>query len=385
MNMVLLQDVAEVFNGKTPSKAEQREAGFPVLKIKDVDEAGFFRGTFQSFVDQELAQSFEKKITQEGDILLLNAAHNSEYVGSKSAFVTGGMIGALATGEWTMVRADVKKVIPKFLYFCFSSPDIKYGIRNIVKGIHLYPKDLKRLHFPIPSLEEQKRIVSTLDQADALRRKRKEAMRLLDEYMQAVFLQMFSDNHKDWKALEEVTTFIDYRGKTPEKTEKGVRLITAKNVKEGYLKEEPKEYIADDNYIPWMRRGFPKMGDILFTTEAPLGNVAMLPHFEKVAFAQRIIIIQPSEYLTSEFLLFALSSQEVCKDILQRSTGSTVKGIRSKELKKVKVPIPPLDKQQEFSLILQSKMALKSKMIEQERYMKNQFDALMQKAFAGAI
>ena len=74
-----------------------------------------------------------------------------------------------------------------------------------------------------------------------------------------------------------------------------------------------------------------------------------LPKFDKLAFAQRIIIIQPKEMVKSEFLLFALNSTLVKDDIFRRSTGSTVKGIRSKELVKVKIPVPELGNQEKFT------------------------------------
>jgi hypothetical protein len=101
---------------------------------------------------------------------------------------------------------------------------------------------------------------------------------------------------KGWqtKQLGELCRFIDYRGKTPEKTASGLRLITAKNVKMGYLQENPMEFVAPESYDSWMTRGIPKIGDVLFTTEAPLANVAQLDTDEKVVFAQRIIVLQPA-------------------------------------------------------------------------------------------
>ncbi len=98
--------VARVLNGKTPSKKEQRSSGFPVLKIKDVDEFGEFRGGFDSFVDEGFFRAFPEKIIRENDILLLNAAHNADYVASKSFFAVGSGVGAMATGEWMIIRAN---------------------------------------------------------------------------------------------------------------------------------------------------------------------------------------------------------------------------------------------------------------------------------------
>src|SRR4051794_38043466 len=67
---------------------------------------------------------------------------------------------------------------------------------------------------------------------------------------------------------------IDYRGKTPPKTDSGVRLITAKVIKNGRIDRSRAEYISEETYHAWMRRGMPQRGDILVTTEAPLGEVA---------------------------------------------------------------------------------------------------------------
>ena len=77
--------------------------------------------------------------------------------------------------------------------------------------------------------------------------------------------------------LEEwMESIIDYRGKTPEKTTTGIPLITAKVIKGGRI-ETPSEFIAADAYDEWMRRGIPEAGDVVITTEAPLGEVAQLP------------------------------------------------------------------------------------------------------------
>jgi type I restriction enzyme, S subunit len=148
---------------------------------------------------------------------------------------------------------------------------------------------------------------------------------------------------KEWQfcSLEEAVRFIDYRGKTPQKTEDGMRLITAKNVKMGYLQAEPMEFVDPKTYAAWMTRGIPQKGDVLFTTEAPLGNVTQLDTDEKVVFAQRIIIMQPNrEVLDSTFLKYMLLSDLMQDKIQAKGTGATVKGIKSQLLKKIQISFP---------------------------------------------
>src|SRR4051794_13136472 len=95
------------------------------------------------------------------------------------------------------------------------------------------------------------------------------------------------------RTIEEVTErLIDYRGKTPEKSASGVRLITAKVIKGGRILDEPAEFISDGSYDSWMRRGLPMQHDVLITTEAPLGEVARLRMPDRIALAQRVILLR---------------------------------------------------------------------------------------------
>lgn len=149
----------------------------------------------------------------------------------------------------------------------------------------------------------------------------------------------------EWVRLGDATNFIDYRGKTPQKTDSGIRLLTAKNVKKGYISLYPEEFIGEDDYDGWMTRGIPNAGDVLFTTEAPLGNVSTVDLDEKFALAQRLICLQPYHDLNSKFLSYALQGGKVRDYILEKATGTTVTGIKAKELKKIPLPLPPLAEQ----------------------------------------
>jgi type I restriction enzyme S subunit len=148
-----------------------------------------------------------------------------------------------------------------------------------------------------------------------------------------------------WARIGELARFIDYRGNTPPKTKSGVKLITAKNVRMGYINEHPHEYISEETYQQWMTRGFPKYGDVLFTTEAPLGNVAQLLTNEKVGLAQRVIDLQPFQPLFPEYLKICLMSQFMQDAIRAKATGITATGIKAAKLKLILAPVPPLEEQ----------------------------------------
>jgi type I restriction enzyme S subunit len=146
---------------------------------------------------------------------------------------------------------------------------------------------------------------------------------------------------------------IDYRGKAPPKSDCGVQLITARNVRPGHIDLSHKEFIPESEYDSWMNRGLPSAGDILFTTEAPLGNACMYPGNGKFAVGQRIVTLRPKqELMNPHFLCCFLQSEEGQTRISFRSTGSTAKGIKARELEKILVPVPPLEHQRKIAEIL---------------------------------
>ena len=152
---------------------------------------------------------------------------------------------------------------------------------------------------------------------------------------------------------DAMEAIIDYRGKTPIKTSSGVPLVTAKIVKNGWILP-PEEFIAFSDYDSWMRRGIPKTGDIVVTTEAPLGEVAQLDG-RKVALAQRLIALRgKSGVLNNTFLKYLMMSSPVQEQLLARSTGTTVLGIKQSELRMVTLDFPPYPQQNAIADILGS-------------------------------
>ena len=161
-------------------------------------------------------------------------------------------------------------------------------------------------------------------------------------------------NGWEQKPLKELLEkIIDYRGQSVPKSETGVPLITARNVRFGYLDFSSQEYVDESQFEAWMSRGIPSPGDILFTTEAPLGMACKYPDEGKYAVAQRTVTLRTNSHLDSEYLLYYLLSERWQRLIDIRSSGSTAKGIKSAELKKVNVLYPTsLPEQQKIAKIL---------------------------------
>ena len=149
-----------------------------------------------------------------------------------------------------------------------------------------------------------------------------------------------------WARLETVYNFIDYRGKTPHKSPSGVRLMTASNIRQGYIDYTREEYISEDEYATRLSRGETHRGDLLFTTEAPMGYCAIC-EMKRCSCGQRVITLQnygtvgPDNALFCQIILSPLFQIQV-KD---HATGTTAKGIKAAVLKELFLPIPPLAEQ----------------------------------------
>ncbi|MBL3527525.1 MAG: restriction endonuclease subunit S [gamma proteobacterium endosymbiont of Lamellibrachia anaximandri] len=173
-----------------------------------------------------------------------------------------------------------------------------------------------------------------------------------------------------------MAAIIDYRGKTPKKRTSGIPLITAKIIKKGTILPVT-EFIAEEDYDSWMRRGIPELGDIVMTTEAPLGEVAQLDG-RKVALAQRVITLRGKpKLLDNTFLKYLMASQFVQHQLDGRGTGTTVNGIKQSELRRITLKFPSFLEQKSIAHILGT---LDDK-IELNRQMNATLEAMAQALF----
>ncbi|MCP2044708.1 restriction endonuclease subunit S [Pontibacter sp. HSC-36F09] len=180
-----------------------------------------------------------------------------------------------------------------------------------------------------------------------------------------------------WCRLGFATNFIDYRGKTPLKIESGIKLITAKNVKKGFFSPTPEEFISEESYKSHMTRGIPNKGDILFTTEAPMGSACLLEVDPPFALAQRIITIQPI-VINSKYLLHTFLSAPFQGQLQEKSSGMTATGIKSARLITLPIPIPPLAEQEAIVAKVDQLMQLCDELEHQIQQSKQETEALMQ-------
>lgn len=167
---------------------------------------------------------------------------------------------------------------------------------------------------------------------------------------------------KDWgldPVCKIVDNIIDYRGVTPTKLgmtwgNGEIKALSAGNVKKGWIDFATECYLgSEDLYTRWMRNGDPKIDDIVFTLEAPLGNLALLPNNDKYILSQRTILLQLNQQtINPRFCFQYFISNSFQSYISNIATGSTAQGMKRKSFEQIKIPLPPLPEQVAIATVL---------------------------------
>ncbi len=302
----------------------------------------------------------------------------------------------------TLFYSDIKdNNLPLWVYYVFLT--INWKKYNEASGIpSLSIQNINNIFINIPPLEEQKKIaeiLSTVDQKIAFVDNQIEETKLLKKGLMQKLLtegighSEFKDSElgripESWliKEIQESTDYVGYREKTPTKTKNGIFLVTARNIKNNKIDYTlSQEFISVEDYDNVMSRGLPKVGDILLTTEAPMGEITMVDR-EDIALAQRIIKYRgKNNLLDNAYLKYCFLSSYFQKLLDLNSVGSTVKGIKGSRLKKLKIMIPPLKEQKQIAKILSTTDEKLDNLKAKKKSFEELKKGLMQKLLTGEV
>ena len=352
----------DMYNGQTPSR---NKSEYWNGNIKWLSSGELNRGTVYDSIEmitEDGQKSANLRIVPKGTFIM--AITGLEAAGTRG---NCALLGFDTTLNQSCMALFPKKdlLTSDFLFQWYRKVGEEYGL-NYTQGTkqQSYNAELiKILPISLPSVAEQKKIASYLSHIDHLitlhQRKCDETKKLKKYMLQKMFPQngskvpeiRFKGFTDEWeqRKLIEVCDYVDYRGKTPTKTEDGIFLVTAKNVKDGFIDyETSKEYISENAYEEVMRRGKPEIGDVLITTEAPCGNVAQVNKAD-IALAQRIIKYRGHiGVVDNTYLKHYLLSPEFQKILNAKSSGGTVQGIKGSILHQQKIIYPSYEEQKKI-------------------------------------
>ncbi len=386
--MPALGDLVNIKGGGTPSKAvpEYWGGSIPWASVKDFKSSVL--ETTADYITELGVKNSATSVIPAGTIVVpTRMALGKVAITSVNLAINQDLKAILILDE----QALDKGYLHRFLESQAGEIE-KQGKGATVKGITL--DVLRNIEIPLPPLAEQQRIAAILDQADALRRKRQQAIDLADQFLRSVFLDMFGDpvsNPKGWgihnihdacldivDCVNRTAPVVDYE--TPYK------MIRTTNVRNYEIDLSTVRYVEKESYEKWTRRLLPKRGDIVFTREAPAGEAGIIETDDTVFLGQRTMHFRPDgSKVTPDFMLYELMGPGIKHQIDRMSTGSTVKHLSVPECKKFSIRMPPLELQERFSTIVKRVKSSRAHFLSSRTKIEDCFGSVSQQAFSGQL
>jgi type I restriction enzyme S subunit len=287
--------------------------------------------------------------------------------------------------DGTKVLAPREKVDAKYLYYALQTIHIPEA------GYSRHFKYLKAGKLPLPPMPEQRRIAAILDQADALRRLRRQSRARLAELGQAIFFEMFGAWSLDGGQWDMVTLGdkLDFltsgsRGWAEYYADAGARFIRIQNVRRGYFDWSDLAHVnAPDSAEA--RRTKVQPGDVLLSITADLGRVAVVPEAIGDAHINQHLAILRTSYFNPHFLAALLTSPTGQRAILKKDRSAVKSGLNFDDIRSLRLIGPPRKMQDQFEARLKQVEVLNETYTADAARVDHLFASLQHRAFRGEL
>ena len=349
-------EVAKIIGGGTPSTSnpEYWDGDIDWYSPAEIGSQIYVSKSVRQISDLGLQKS-SAKLLPEGSVLFTSRAGigNTAILAKESC-----------TNQGFQSIVPNKDVLDTYFIFSQSHALKKYG-ETVGAGstfVEVSGKQMERMDISLPIIQEQEKIGSYFKQIDTLlslhQRKLDNVKMLKKSLLQKLFpkdgekipelrFPGFTDAWEQRKFFDNIKETIDFRGRTPKKlgmdwSESGYLALSALNVKQGYIDFNLDAHFGNQSlYDKWMGGKELREGQVLFTTEAPMGNVAQVPDNKGYILSQRTIAFDVhEEKISDDFLAVLLSSPKVFTELTNLSSGGTAKGVSQRTLSELEVIIP---------------------------------------------
>jgi len=358
----------------------------PSIGAEHLDDKGGFNFSKLKKIPRKFYDSMVKGVVKPNDILIVKDGATT----GKVSFVDNGFpYKEAAINEHVfLLRYCDEKVFPKYVFWHLFSPVGKKQILKDFRGATvggISKGFLDKVEISLPSPKEQKRVAAILDKADAIRRKRQQAIKLAADFLRATFLDMFGDpitNPKGWPVfpLEKVGKIST--GTTPSSDKAGmfggnIPFITPGDLENG--NEEIKRFVTEEGSRN--SRTVRKGSTLVCCIGATIGKIGIAQ--ERSAFNQQINAIEWHDAVND---LYGLTAMGFLKDlVIDRAIKTTLPILKKSEFEKINIPVPPQAIQTKYDKIFQYNSTMKAKKKSLNNFSNILFNSLTQRAFRGEL
>lgn len=370
--LVKLGDVATYINGFAFKPEQWTDKGLPIIRIQNLNNENALFNYYDKSIN-------EKYVIETGDVLVSWSA-------------------SLGVFKWTRGKALLNQHIFKVVFdkievnkdfYIYSVGRLLSDMGRQAHGStmkHITKGNFDNMLFPLPPLETQREIATTLDAASELLAMRKQQLAELDNLIKSTFYDMFGDpvtNEKGWeiKKLNELVSKLgDGLHGTPEYSDDGeYYFINGNNLSEGTISvSNSTKKVSADEYEKYKKEL--NSNTMFVSINGTLGNVSFY-NDEKIVLGKSVCYFNVLDFVNMKYLYYILKSDYFLKYAVDSATGSTIKNVSLKSMREFPVLYPPLDLQDRFAQIvtkIEEQKALVKKAIDETQYL---FDSLMSEYF----
>lgn len=371
------------------SKDQDVNGDVRLIQLADIGD-GYFIDKSNRFLTSQKAQELKCTYLKPGDLLI---ARMPDPLGRACLF-PDLEVPCVTVVDVCIVRPDSNIANVNWLKFSVNSPDFRNKIKQYIKGTtrqRISRGNLEKIHFYLPSIPDQLHIANLLSKAENLISQRKESIRLLDEFLKSTFLEMFGSSLLSNKGFEKkmigqllLNTSNDSPSKFPNKSYEYIDISSIDNISK---KIKETKIILGAN-APSRAKQLVQVDDILVSTVRPnLNAVAkVIEKYSNPIASTGFCILRPNQKIILTNYLFEICKQDFFIGILSKvAKGASYPAVSDKQIKDIKIPVPPTELQTQFAQIVEKTEALKTQYQQSLRELENLYGSLSQKAFKGEL
>ncbi|HBM16147.1 MAG TPA: restriction endonuclease subunit S [Lentisphaeria bacterium] len=387
---VKLNEIVNIYSGQGAPK-EFSEYGRPFIRAGSLEKLQNGDSEFTcELLNNELAEKYKMSLYPKNSIVFPKSGMSAKigriYKLKNDCYVVNHLA--------VVVSNNKNKVDPSYLgkWFYYNPPS-RLIANDSYPSIKL--SQLNNIQILLPTLPEQKQIVEILDRADSLRQKRRESIKLLDEFLRSTFLEMFGEfEKKKWPQLKMIDLAKRKKGSMrtgpfgssllhSEFVKEGIAVLGIDNAVENYFTWKERRFITPEKYEKLKQYTvYPE--DIIITIMGTLGRSAVVPDNIPTAINTKHLacITIDKKIANPYFVVYSIQSDpDVVHQLNNKRRGAIMDGLNLTIIKHLKFNLPPLALQETFVGIMKQTEALKKKLETSQIELDNQFNALMQRYF----
>ena len=345
-----LSDIYELQMGKTPARKEPTywNGSNMWVSISDLSSNGKFIKTTKEGITNEGVKASGIRSVPKGTLMMsFKLSLGKVAISDCNLYTNEAIMSFIDKGKYAVDR--------DYMYYQLQAIDWSRYTNKAVKGATLNKTTLSDVFVKIPSLDEQKYVVEKLDKTDRLIANLNKQNELIAESVKSRFVEMFGDlriNPCGWKiqSFADLTDLItDGEHATPRRVQKGIYLLSARNVLNHSIQLDDVDYIDEEEYKRIAKRVVPKEGDVLISCSGSVGRCCSVPAGLKFQMVRSAALLRFKSFINPVFAEYMITSDYLQGQINSAKTASSQANLFQGRIAKLKGFAPPIDLQKKFA------------------------------------